>query len=63
MEALGNLGVCSTYSEVLQVIDCEAETGKVEESILEHASVAVAVRLVSYRDFTADFSIHPRLQN
>lgn len=46
--ALGSWGSRITYSEVLQVINCEAETGKVEESILKHASVAVTVRLVSY---------------
>lgn len=36
-----------TYTEVLQVIDAEGVAEKVEESILEHASVTVAALGVS----------------
>lgn len=35
-------GIDQTYAEVLQVVNAHSETEKVEQSILKHASVAVA---------------------
>ena len=42
---LSNL--CETYTEVLQVVDGDLVAEKVDQSILEHASVAVSADMLA----------------
>lgn len=46
-----NVGFRAAYTEVLQVIDGDAVAEEVEQSILEHASVTVPVKIASVLPF------------